>query len=193
VEPGLHELKRTNLKQAVGLVGFIAPPMLTPEAISLGVLDGVMTGLGGRLFVELRDKRSLGYMAGSAFMGLKERSIYYGYSNPNPDGIDEALDVIVTELERVAREPVTDDELTRSKGWLTGTQTMRLQRNISQAIEYGIYESLGFGYDLVDRATEIIQKVTKDDILHAAANVFDKDKAVMVKLVPELEEQTATE
>ena len=47
VRPGMHELRRHNLKQAVGLVGFVAPPMLTDEAISLGVLNGVMTGLGG--------------------------------------------------------------------------------------------------------------------------------------------------
>jgi zinc protease len=132
-------------------------------------------------------------MAGSAFMSLKERSIFYGYSNPGPERITEALDVIMTELDRVKRDPVTDGELARSKGWLSGSQTMRLQRNLSQAIEYGIYEALDFGYDLVDRTSEIIQKVTKDDIVQAAASVFDKDKAVMVKLIPELEEEPAVE
>jgi zinc protease len=183
--PGLYELRRKNLRQAVGLVGFIAPPMLTPDAIALGVLNAIMTGLGGRLFHELRDQRSLGYMAGSSLASLKERSMFYGYSNPAPDGIDEAIGVILDELDRVAREPVTDDELTLAKGWLTGTQTMKLQRNISQAIEYGIHEALFFGFDVVDRAAEIIQKVTKDDILKAAAGVFHRDKAVMIRLVPE--------
>lgn len=188
VGPGMHHLKRKDLKQAVGLVGFIAPPMMTPEAISLGVLDGVMTGLGGRLFHELRDQRSLGYMAGSALAALKERSLYYGYSNPGPDGIDEAIEVILSEFEKVARERVTDEELSRSKGWLTGSQLMKMQRNTSQAIEYGVYEALGFGYDVVDRTAEIIQGVSKDDILAAAAKVFHRDQAVMIKLVPELAE-----
>jgi len=193
VGPGLHERRRKNLKQAVGLVGFIAPPMMTPEAIALGVLDGIMTGLGGRLFHELRDKRSLGYMAGSSFASLKERSMFYGYSNPGPDGIDEAIDVIHNELEKVTREHVTDEELNRTKGWLIGSQTMKLQRNISQAIEYGMYEALGFGYDIVDRAPEIVAKVTREDILQAAAGVFQKDKAVTIKLIPEMEESTTAE
>jgi zinc protease len=193
VDPGLHELRRTELKQAVGLVGFVAPPMMTPEAISLGVLDGIMTGLGGRLFVELRDKRSLGYMAGSAFMPLKERSIFYGYSNPGPERIDEALDVILAELDKVATEPVSDEELARSKGWLSGSRVMKLQRNMAQAIEYGVYEALDLGYDVVDRLPEIIQKVSKDDIRRAAAGVFSKEKAVIVKLVPELKETVAAE
>jgi zinc protease len=184
VKPGLHVLERKNLKQAVGLVGFVAPPMLTPHAIALGVLNAIMTGLGGRLFHELRDKRSLGYMAGSSLASLKERSMFYGYSNPSPDGLDEAIEVILTELERVTREPVTDDELALAKGWLAGTQTMKLQRNISQAIEYGIHEALFFGYGVVDRAAEIIEKVTKDDILEAASGVFNREKAVMIKLIP---------
>jgi zinc protease len=185
VYPGIHELKKERINQSVGLVGFLAPPMLTKEAVALRVLDGVMTGLGGRLFVELRDKRSLGYMTGSAFMPLKERSIFYGYANPKPGRIDEAVDVIFGELEKVAREPVLDRELTRSKEWLLGSQVTKLQRNLAQAIEYGYYEALGFGYEAVDRITEMIQAVTKEDIRRAAEAVFHREKAVCVKLLPQ--------
>ncbi len=184
VRPGVHELTKEKLNQAVGLVGFLAPPMLTKEAMGLRVLDGLMTGLGGRLFVELRDKRSLGYMAGSAFTSLKERSIFYGYTNPKPEGIDEAIDVIMNELVRVTKETVLDRELTRSKEWLVGSQTMKLQTNIAQAIEHGYYEVLGFGYETVDRVPSMIQQVTKEHIRQAAASVFDRDKAVCIKLLP---------
>jgi zinc protease len=185
MEAGLHTLTRESLKQAVGLVGFMAPPMMTDESISLGVLNGVMTGLGGRLFVELRDKRSLGYMAGSTFMPMKDKSIFYGYTNPGPENVDEAIEVILAELDKVATEPVTDYELNRSKQWLIGSQTMKLQRNLAQAIEYGIYESLGYGYDIVERASALIERVTAEDIQKAAAGVFQRDKGVFVKLVPD--------
>jgi zinc protease len=183
--PGFHELRREKLHQAVGLVGFLAPPMLTKEAASLRVLDGLMTGLGGRLFVELRDKRSLGYMTGSAFMPLKERSIFYGYANPKPEGLQEAVDVILAELDRVTREPVTDEELARSREWLAGTHAMKLQRNLAQAIDYGYYEALGYGYGTVDRMVGMIRDVTKEDIRRAAAAVFDPNKAVCVRLIPQ--------
>ena len=84
--------------------------------------SGIMTGLGGRLFVELRDKRSLGYMAGSSFLPLKDGSMFYGYSNPGPQGVDEAIEVILNELAKVTKEPVREDELRRSKEWLIGSQ-----------------------------------------------------------------------
>jgi zinc protease len=191
--PGLQELRREHLKQAVGLVGFLAPPAMTDEAIALRVLNGIMTGLGGRLFVELRDKRSLGYMTGSSFVSFKDRSFFYGYANPGPEGVGEAIDVIVAELEKVGREFVTEEELNRSKEWLIGSQTMGLQRNGAQAIEYGTNEALGFGYDVVDRTPAMIQGVTKEAILQAAAGVFKKDCGVFVKLLPEMKEEPAAE
>jgi zinc protease len=184
VRPGVHEFTRSKLNQAVGLVGFLAPRMLTQEAISLSVLSGFMTGLGGRLFVELRDKRSLGYMAGSTFMPFKDSSIFYGYSNPSPEAIDEAIDVILTELEKLKTETALDRELKRSKEWLSGSHVMKLQTNLAQAIEHGYYEALGFGFETVERIPEMIQRVTKEDVRRAAASVFDRDRAVCVKLVP---------
>jgi zinc protease len=185
VHPGVHTLRKAKLNQAVGLVGFLGPRMLSPEAVSLSVLDGLMTGLAGRLFYELRDKRSLGYMAGSTFMSLKERSVFYGYSNPKPDRLDEAIDVILNELDRVCREPVLDREINRSKEWLVGSRTMKLQTNLAQAVEHGYYEAMGFGFETVERIPDLIYQVTKEDIRQAAASVFHREKAVCVKLVPE--------
>ena len=62
---------------------------------------------------------------------------------------------------------------------------MQLQRNFSQAIAYGALEALGFGWQAVDSMPEKIQKVSKQDILEAAAAVFDPSQAVLIKLLPE--------
>ena len=183
--PGEHVVRRKELRQAITFVGFTAPRMMSDESVALQVLNGVLTGLGGRLFVELRDKRSLGYMTGSAYTPLFERSLFFGYANPGAEGIDEAVRVILAELEKVARAPVTDAELARAKEWLIGSQVMQLQRNSSQASAYGTYEALGFGYEAVDRIPERIQRVTPDDIMRVAAEVFHPEQAVIVKLLPE--------
>jgi zinc protease len=185
VTPGVHVLRKKDLQQSVTFVGYTAPPMLTDDAIALDVLNGILSGLGGRLFVELRDKRSLGYMTGSAFNSLKQRSLFFGYANPSADGIDEAVSVIQAELDKVTKELVTDVEIERSKEWLIGSQLMRLQRNGSQATSYGTYEALGFGYGVVDRAPEMIQAVTREAIRDAASRVFVPENVVVVKLLPE--------
>lgn len=183
--PGLYQQNRSNLKQSVALVGYTAPPMMSKAAIGLEVLNGILSGLGGRLFVELRDKRSLGYMTGSVFLPLKERSILFGYANPSADGVDEALEVIQREFDVAANEPVTDEELARAKAWLIGTLSIQHQKNYSKAHAYSLYEILGFGYETLDRMPAMIQCVTKQDIQKAAAGVFDKSKTVLIKLIPE--------
>lgn len=185
VKPGDHVLRRPGIKQSVVFVGFPAPKLLSEEAKALEVLNGVLTGLGGRLFVELRDKRSLGYMTGSAFNALFQRGIFFGYANPGAEGVDEAVRVILHELDLVTREPVRDDELSLSKEWLHGSHVMELQRNGAQAAEYGTFEALGFGYDVVDQIPKWIRAVTKDQMMAVAKQVFDPKKAVIVRMLPE--------
>jgi zinc protease len=184
-KPGEHVLRRKGIKQSVVFVGFPAPRLLSEEAKALEVLNGVLTGLGGRLFVELRDKRSLGYMTGSAFNPLFQRGIFFGYANPTADGVDEAVRVILHELDLVTREPVSDEELDRAREWLAGSHIMELQRNGAQAAEYGTFEALGFGHEVVDRIPEWIRAVTKEQMTAAARAVFDRARAVIVKMIPE--------
>jgi predicted Zn-dependent peptidase len=124
-------------------------------------------------------------MTGSAFTPLFERSLFFGYANPGAEGIDEAVRVILAELEKVTHTPVTQPELVRAKEWLIGSQVMQLQRNSSQASAYGTYEALGFGYEAVDRIPERVQRVSADDIMRVAAGVFRPEHAVIVKLLPE--------
>ena len=66
-------------------------------------------------------------------------------------------------------------EFERSREWLLGSQVMQLQRNFSQAIAYGSYETLGFGYETVDKKPQLIQKVTKADMMAAARAVFNRE------------------
>ncbi len=184
-KPGEHILRRAGIKQAVTFVGFTAPRMETPESIALEVANGVLTGLGGRLFVELRDKRSLGYMTGSAYNSLYGSGIFFGYANPGAEGIDEAVRVILHELDLISREPVSDEELSRAKEWLAGSHVMELQRNGAQAVGYGTYEALGFGWPALDRIPGEIRAVTKEEIMAVCRATFTRENAVIVRMLPE--------
>lgn len=183
--PGEHVLRRDGIKQAVTFVGFTAARMETPESTALEVANGVLTGLGGRLFVELRDKRSLGYMTGSAYNALYKGGIFFGYANPGAEGIDEAVRVILHELDVISREPVSNEELSRAKEWLAGSHIMELQRNGAQAVGYGTYEALGFGWAALDRLPQDIRAVTKEDVMAAARATFRRENAVIVKMLPQ--------
>ena len=49
------------------VLGFPAPGLDSPDRFALEVLDKVLSGMGGRMFIELRDKQSLGYSVSSFY------------------------------------------------------------------------------------------------------------------------------
>src|SRR5262249_50314960 len=65
------------------------------------------------------------------------------------------------------------------------SHVMDLQRNGAQAAEYGTYEALGFGYEVVDQIPQWIRGVTKEQMMAVAKQVFDAKRAVIVKMLPE--------
>ncbi len=182
---GEHIVTKPGVRQGVALAGYTAPSKLTDEAAAMEVLNGVLTGLGGRLFVELRDKRSLGYMTGSAFAPLKDGGIFFGYANPTPDEVALAIEVIQTELARVSKAYVSEEELHRSREWLMGSHVMQLQKNSSQALAYGAYEALGYGWQEVDRIPERLAKVDLEAMRDVARAYFAPEHAAIVKLLPD--------
>jgi len=124
-------------------------------------------------------------MTGSAFNPLFQRGIFFGYANPGAEGVDEAVRVILHELDLVTREPVRDDEIELSKEWLLGSHVMELQRNGAQAAEYGTLEALGFGWEVVDQIPGFIREVTKEQMMAVAKQIFDPARAVIVRMLPE--------
>ena len=62
---------------------------------------------------------------------------------------------------------------------------MDLQRNGAQAVGYGTYEALGFGWPALDRLPEEIRGVTKDEIMAVCRSTFTRENAVIVRMLPE--------
>lgn len=80
------------------------------ERIAVGVLSG---GTSGRLFTELRQKRSLCYSVGASFSAGRDRGLVTVYVGTTPQRAKESLEVCKDEIRRLL-EGVGDDEFTRA-------------------------------------------------------------------------------
>ena len=80
------------------------------------MLTQVLGGQGGRLFVELRDKQSLAYSVTAFEMEGVDPGIFAVYMAGDPAKLDESLDGIRGELDKVVNEPVGDEELVAREG-----------------------------------------------------------------------------
>lgn len=80
------------------------------ERVAVNVLSG---GMSGRLFTEVREKRSLCYSVYATFAAGRDRGRVMGYVGTTPERAQESLEVMMQEIDRIA-EGVDEREFHRA-------------------------------------------------------------------------------
>ena len=170
--------------QAHLVLGFQGLTLFDPDRHALEVLSTVLSGMGGRLFTELRDKRSMAYSVTSmAVEGLDPGyfAVYIGTSADKREAAEAGMEV---ELGRMLDEPVNSAELDRAKAHLVGTHEISLQRNAARAALFALDGVYGLGLDNFEHYDERIQSVTAEDVLRVARRVIRLDRAAIAVVGP---------
>jgi zinc protease len=91
-----------------------------PARFALNLGNQVLGGgfYASRLYHDLRDTRGLVYNVNSSFDLDKHRSTYTVSFGADPDKVSAASDIVVRDLQRMQREPVSAGDLKRAKGIL---------------------------------------------------------------------------
>src|SRR5262249_44006112 len=108
-------------QQAHMVIGFPGTTLSDPDRFGLEVLATVLSGQGGRLFVELRDKKGLAYRVNAFSLEGIDPGYFAVYIACSPEKLPDALAGIKEELRRVVDEKVSEAELDRAKKYLVGT------------------------------------------------------------------------
>jgi len=170
--------------QAHVVLGFQGLTLLDPDRHALEVLSTVLSGMGGRLFTELRDKRSMAYAVTSMAVEGIDPGYFAVYIGTSPDKREAAEAGMEAELRKVLDERVTPAELDRAKAHLVGTHEIGLQRNAARAALLALDTAYGLGLDNFEHYDEHIQAVTTDDVQRVARRVIQLDRAVVAVVGP---------
>jgi zinc protease len=170
--------------QAHLVLGFPGARVGDPWRHALEVLSTVLSGQGGRLFVELRDKRSMAYSVSSFAVEGVDPGYFATYMGTSPEKVDAALAGIRAELERVRDEPIPEEELARAKQHLIGTHEIGLQRNSARAALLALDTCYGLGLDNFLHYAEHVAAVTSADVREAARRVIDFDRSALAIVGP---------
>lgn len=187
-EPPLLKTRKSEVykekEQAHFVLGFHGAAVLSKDRYALDVLDAALSGMGGRLFYELRDKESLAYAL--AFISLVNLDPGYicVYMGTHPDKIEAAISGVLRELKKVKDEGLTADEIERAKRFLIGNFEIGLQTNSAHARQMSADELLGLGYDHLKRYPDEIQKVTREDVHRVAKKYFSLDAYALAIIRP---------
>jgi len=178
-------VKKTLAKQQTHIVlGFIGLTIRDPRRRTQELLSTVLSGQGGRLFVELRDKRSMAYsVTGVAVEGL-DPGFFSVYIATSPEKADQAVEGIKAELKRIREEPITALELERAQQHLIGTHAIGLQRNSSRAALLGLDYVYGMGDENFSHYAQQVMAVTREKVQQLAQALIDFDRCTTAVVGP---------
>ncbi len=161
-EPGGGTQRIALDRDAAYLVyGFPAPDYTHPDYPIARLVDAVLGGsMSSRLFIELREKRSLAYQVSTLYSDRLDGSFLAGYIVTDPDRVEEAARGLAAEFSRIVTEPIGADELSAAKHYLRGRFLLGVETNMAQASRLAAYEVYGLGHDFGDKWMAEVQAVT---------------------------------
>ncbi|WP_218915003.1 M16 family metallopeptidase [Desulfurivibrio alkaliphilus] len=164
------------------IIGFLGTTLTGPDRYALELLDQVLSGQSGRLFTELRDRRSLAYSLSSFSLLGTDTGSFGVYIGTSPERREEAIKELWSQLYRVRNEPISYAELERARNVLIGNYRLGLQTNGAQAMEMALNETYGLGLDFAGRYPRRLEATGAEEVLAAAQRYLQPERYVMVTI-----------
>ncbi|VAX33139.1 hypothetical protein MNBD_NITROSPIRAE02-156 [hydrothermal vent metagenome] len=187
--PPIPELKEKvvvtvdrSLTQANILLGHLGIKRSNPDYYAVSVMNYILGGGGfaSRLMNRIRDDMGLAYDVYSTFDTDKDRGVFEVGVQTKNEAAKTVIDVVIEEIKRIQKEPVSDEELRDAKAYLTGSFPRRLDTmgKIASFLTLTEFYQLGIDYDKLYPG--YIKLVTKEDVQRVAAKYLDPEKYVLV-------------
>jgi zinc protease len=169
-------------------VGFRAPVYGDPRLDALEVAGQILAGgKGSRLHRRLvRDERIAQDVALFALGFVGGASVAAGWATVRPGiAVDRVEAAFHEEIERMAVEPVSEDELARARALIEADELGALQRVEERADRLSMYTTLFDRPALINEMLGRYLAVTSDAILEVSAATFRQDNRLVLTYLPE--------
>ncbi|MFB7866858.1 MULTISPECIES: M16 family metallopeptidase [unclassified Streptomyces] len=178
---GRVELLGRKTEQAHVVLGMPGLARTDERRWALGVLNTALGGgMSSRLFQEVREKRGLAYSVYSYTSGFADCGLFGVYAGCRPSQIHDVLRICRDELDKVATDGLTDDEIARAIGQLSGSTVLGLEDTGALMNRIGKSE-LCWGTQMsVDDMLARIAAVTPDDVRDVARDVLRQRPSLSV-------------
>ncbi len=176
-------LKRESQQTHV-VLGFMGTTVNSPDRYALDVLGAILSGQGGRLFRNLRDKESLAYSVTSLDTPGLDYGSFAFYIGCAPGKKNQAQKALWREIYSIIGDPPDREELERARNWLAGRHEIGLQTHGAKALDMALNELYGLGYDYSPRYVRKIKEVTRAQVYDAAKKFLNTSAYVLVLVGP---------
>jgi len=171
-------------EQAVLVIGFRSVGLHHPDAHALSLIDEACSDMGSRLFNRIREELGLAYYVGAQQFAALGAGAFYFYVGTDPKKISLAQSEMLKQIEDLANNGLTADELQRAKTSWRSSWLRAQQGNSGLAESYGWNELNGLGHEYFQKLPEIISDITDKDIRRVAKAYLNKANALVVRVMP---------
>jgi zinc protease len=172
-------------QQAHILLGYPGVSVRHADRHALEVLAAVLSGQGGRLFLDIRDRQGLVYRVSAFSLEGLDPGYFAVYAATSPDKVERLLQSARRELKQLRTTPVKRAELARAKRYLMGHHDIAQQQRATVASNLAFNDLYGLGYAEYFRYPEAIGAVSAADLQRVARRYLAPRKEVVAVVAPE--------
>ncbi len=171
------------------ILGLPGPARSAPDYLDLSMANTVLGvfGMMGRLGSNVREEQGLAYYVYSRLRGGLGPSPWYVGTGVAPDKVEQALESILFEIDRIQQEPVPEDELEDSKAYRIGSLPVSLETNDGLASIITDLELFDLGLDYLQRFPDLIAELTAERVQAAAQKYFSTEQIAVAVAGPPAE------
>lgn len=178
-------IKNKKTDQTHLLLGVRAYDMYHKDRYILSVLATILGGgMSSRLWMAVRERRGLAYHVSTYTESRHDVGYLTSYAGVENTNLEQTVKVILDEYKRIATEKVDTEELKRAKECIKGRLAMGLEGS-DDVVEYLVtQETIRGEIVLPKEKAKLIDKVTAEDVLRVAKDIFVNKKLNLAVIGP---------
>lgn len=173
------------------MIGYHKPTVPSHEDYVFDVINGILTeGRTSRLYTKLVKEKQLATSVSTSNgePGGRFDNLFVIMATPrHPHTTEEVEQAIDEEIERLKTEPVTDRELQKVRNQLEANFLRGLNSNDGMAFRLTYFQTIAGDWRYTVRHSQVIAKITPDDIRRVAARYMTKTNRTVATLVKKAE------
>ena len=139
----------------------------------IAVLNTILgASMSSRLFVQLRERRGLGYYVRSQIEEYHDAGSLIAQAGVRPKNIEPAMQVVLDEFGKLASSTVSEVELKKAKDYIKGKIILELEDSREVSNLFGLMELLEGKIRSVSEIIENVEKITAKDVQTIAKDIF---------------------
>lgn len=163
--------------QANLVLGVMGYDRNDPKRYAARVLATILgEGMSSRLFLQVRERRGLAYHVSADHDSYMDTGIFSVFAGLKLEKVEEGLEVILSELQLVTAEKVTEDELKKAKEMIRGRMAIRGESTNYLAEYFGINFILDREIEVFEESLKKIDAVTLEQVQEVARELFKKER-----------------